>query len=306
MRCHVTGLVLGLMLHTSLAAAAPSPGLELRIEGALPFQRQDLIDLVRLRLPSQSGGLRAVVRAQGNRVRIQVGEKSRETVVAPDAGLAGARLVALLLVDMAAEEQMAGTVRSSTRVEAKAPVPPSGPPRFWLALNADYTSLTHGEVKGSVEASAELDVRLHRLLLGFLQVGYCWTQPENMVGAVDRLETEFQEIPIRLGLGLRWKWLELRAAALVRIHFAWAHYWDWSDGGNGSSTVNDIGARPGGSLGLTLHLPLGRRVSLRVNGGVDLLATTDEYYSGYAYAPVLATNWVVPWVGLGLAYGWGE
>jgi len=297
----ITAMVLPCLAHGT-------PAVELEIQGDLPFARQELLELVRLRLPVAPAGAsrkghatRAVVRAgTGDRVSIQVGSRRREASLTDLDRLAGARLVALLLLDL-----VSGDAPRPPSVVARPRVEPvrRGPPRFLFGISPRF-SFRVPEDGYAVEPMVELEVRVYRWLWAWLEAGYSWNTHSDMY------DHPYDSIPIRTGLALRLSWFELRGGLAIRPYWlGGARSW-YSE--QPLYDVEDRGVQVGGTIGLRVNVPIGRWLVVHGMAGVDLFPQR-EVYSVWEYCsdpascgsyevPVMSTSHVVPWVGLGIGF----
>lgn len=302
--------VVGLLLTGPVQGKA-LPAVRLQVEGKLPFSEQDLVDLVRLRLPLARDGVRAVVRTSGqDRVVIQVGRSQREARIDEQSALDSARLVALLLLDLVADQQAPGPPRpppSPSTVARPASPPRSTLPRVRLNLSTLASFVNSSAAVAGVEPVLGLDVRLlGTWMWATLEAGYLWA-PSRRVYAPQYAswDVSFTAVPVRSGLALRLGWFELRGGAVVEPF--------WIGG-----PVEDRGVRVGGTVALRGSLALGRWLALHFTAGVDLFPSRDSYsvwigddcggWTGMTCGyeeQVITTSWAVPWVGLGLAFQGG-
>jgi opacity protein-like surface antigen len=298
-RSRLRALALAAALGAPALAVAAPPVL-LQIEGELPFRREDLLDLLRLRLPvatSGAGLVRAVVRGERDQVAISVGGRARTARMARDAGLAGARLVTLLLLDLVSEDlpldrtAAPPTIAAGASSSAPAPAPSGWAPRFAVGVAGMWTPLVHDDELSGAEPQLELGLRLHRRLLGFLQLGYSWSATNGPT-----LLKRMHQLPLRLGLGLHTRYLEVRGGLVVRPY--------WVTTRAADPPENPVGAEVGGTLQLKLRLPIGRGLLAYALVGADFLGKRD-YWTDYSDNE-FHTNWVVPTAGLGVAYEWGR
>ena len=266
-----------------LALAADSHAVRVSCQGALPFDRETLqraVDLrvPLLRLPKGPRATRAEVlgRDAGEAI-IMVGGSSRTVSLRGLSGKDAARIVALLVLDLASNLR-----ESNVPAEPKPPaVAPAPSDRVAVSLSPRL-AVGAREWSASFEPTVDLAVKVSRLFLVFAEAGFTWTA----AGDGDRKLTLMQ-IPVRAGAGLRYRWFEARASVALRPYLV-------------SGAGDDSGVVVGGGLGLSLRTRLTRWLVGHASAGVDILSRRKEFrVNGDT---VMTTSWAVPWVGVGA--GW--
>ena len=278
--------VLLLFALVPLARAAEDHVIRVTCHGALPFGQDALVRALKLRLPLMrlpgDGGLPpALVRAlPPHRAVIIVGTSRRFVSFEDLAGPAAARIVALLILDLASNLQKL----SDSGVEEplpEAPAPASTTDFFYLGISPRL-SLGARQWAPAFEPTVDLAVKVSRLFLIFVEGGFTWTT----AGDGDTKLT-LMEVPVRVGAGLRYRWFEARLGGVLRP------YWV-------SGAGDDSGVLAGGGVGLHFRRPLTSWLAGYVALGLDLLTPRKEFRVNGVN--VMTTSWALPWVGLGA--GW--
>jgi hypothetical protein len=290
-----------ILLATAGAARAGTP-VRLEIAGDLPFSAEELAQAVSARLPlaAATGDATpvAVGPARSDGVAVRVGNKRGVVPIGDRAGAAAARVVALAIADLAADE-----VIPSPPAPGPAPAPPpaAGPaaelapppsPRAPAVPMVPQLSSTFEASRGlgaaeplSFAVLADLVAAQGRLLAGG-GLGY-WQTPTQRAGRPD--EASFAAVVARLWIGER---LGGHVQALAGPFVA-----PYRLGGPFARS----GLLGGGGAMLRVTAPLGPRFLivgvLRVDGFIDRFAVSVGDAS-----PSLATPRVA--VALGLGLGW--
>jgi len=300
--------LLPILLLVSSVASGKGAQIDVRTEGELPFRRADLIQLLRTRLQRGQSARAVVRRGAGDRVVITVGDRSREADITRELDeLDGARLVALLLLDLV-EQDGPPVPPSHAVVHAR---PAHGPgqaeaPRFIFSV-APRVSFRMPVDALALEPMIDLQLRIHRWLWSWLEVGYSWSSHS------DRYDHAFHTVPIRTGVGVQYRWFELRGGLALRP------YWLGRARTMSEEIAYDVdghGVQVGGTAALRLSIPFGRWIVVHATAGVDLFGRreifaiwrqycVDAFVCSDETVEVLQTSHVVPWVGLGVGFAVG-
>ena len=247
-----------------VAEAAPRPP-AVETMGALPCTRDELVEALALRVDAAS----VRVEVAGDRVRIRVGDRTRDLVLDGARGRAAARLIALAAADLAMAE-LPSPAPPAAVVTAPAPAP--APRTIELALTGRVGSAA--ALRGAIALDAAFGRPPWRPIVALGVAGGLGDRDTSLVGA-----------PLRAGVG----WgdeLQVRATALA-IPYA-------VRGGNGDASV-----LAGGGLEGRGRTRAGDATILFA-AGVDVLANRAEYL--VAGAPALSTPRVMAWTVLGLVW----
>jgi hypothetical protein len=274
--------------------AAPCPVVRTPSDRELPFEADDLLRLVRLRVgdaprcacatvevsPGEARGV-VVVTCPDRRAEVSVGERTGE---------AAAREVAIVLADIV----LAPLPPSPPRPPAPAAPPPglaagpapAAPARwsFWVAPGAAWGTSAGAVFEPHVGAARALAGPVGLLVdVGFAEVS--GTAPKIAQATVD-----VEVVPIRVGptLTLRslpsWRWSAGAAMHLFRAHAA----------------DSEIGARGAGFVAADWVLRRSAPVHPYVSAGLDLYAKTlDVRVDG---ASALTSGYLSPWIALGVLW----
>jgi hypothetical protein len=266
----MTAVILAVVTTALLAAsslrvaeAAPRPP-AVETAGALPCTRDELVEALALRVDAAS----VRVEVAGERVRIRIGERSRDLLLDGARGRAAARLIALAAADLAMAELP--TPAPPAPVIATAPPPPRR--TIELALTGRVGS--SAALRGALAVDAAFGRPPWRPVIAAGAAGGVGDHDVSLIGA-----------PLRAGVA----WgdeLQVRATALA-IPYA-------VRGGDGDASV--LG---GGGLEGRAHTRAGD-TTLLFAAGVDVLANRARYL--VAGAPALSTPRVTAWTVLGVTW----
>lgn len=265
----------------SVAMAADHSPPEVVCEGQLPFGRQELQAAIRLRLPMMrielQGDLPAVVvrAVPPRRVSITAGAARRVLSLHGLSREDATRVVALLALDLLSNQR-------------RGPAPRPSPPSAEVASDFVFIGLSPRLSVGAVQWAAafeptlDLNIRLSRYLLVFMEVGFTWAG-----GGEGARKLALLEVPVRAGAAVRIRWFEARAGLALRPYII-------------SAAGEDSGVLVGGVVGLYFRRALSRWLAAYAAVGVDLFPQRKEFRVGSE--TVLTTSWAVPWLGVGA--GW--
>ena len=286
----VASLTASLFLGVLLAQPAVSSrrtGQEREIvcTGPLPFSWEELRDAL---LPRWHllGGV-SVVRvtaggAEGGRTLVQVGPVEGEVDLEGRGGEEAARIVAVVALDLA----QAGTpLLVSTPPEASVSVSASPVPapsiKHQHTLRAGLLLLSPFDQSGllaHLEPTVDVGGEFVPGFGAFVTAGYRQAATSSLV---------LRELPLRAGVALRRRWLELRAAGILRPRFV-----------EGPHSYRDVSL--GAAVSIVARLALTSKLALMLAGGVDLFRTRTVF--AVNNDPSLTTAWLSPWVGAGIAW----
>ena len=280
-------LFLGVLLaQPAISSTRTGQDREVVCTGPLPFSREELRDAL---LPRWHllGGISVVrVTAEGGRTLVQVGPVEGEVDLKGRGGEEAARIVAVVALDLA----QAGTPllvptppEASVSVSAS-PVPsPSIERRH--TLRAGFLLLSPFDQSGllaHLEPTVDVGGELVPGFGAFVTAGY---RQASATAAASSLV--LRELPLRAGVALRRRWLELRAAGILRPRFV-----------EGPHSYREVSL--GAAVSLVARWALTSKLALVLAGGVDLFRTRTVF--SVNDDPSLTTAWVSPWVGAGIAW----
>lgn len=279
---HFCAALLFVCLLASVARAAEPRSLRVTSTGDLPFSQADLKMALKLRIPlvkfAKDGLLPvAEVRAMpGGRAVITVGDARRSVSLAGLTGPDAARIVALLILDLAS------TIQSADDAEQAKPAPPAPPSDRVTVAISPRLSLGARQWAAAFEPNLDLAVKVSRLFLLHVEAGFTWTVAGDGAAKLTLLE-----VPVRAGAGLRYRWFEARVGLALRP------YWV-------SGAGEDSGALVGATVGLYFRRLFSRWLVAYAAVGVDLFSRRKTFrVDGDT---VMTTGHAVPWLGLGA--GW--
>lgn len=280
------------MVLLSLSSAASSsvsgPVFEVVCEGPLPFSRSELEAALRPRsrllsqpVSSASSASDPVVRRVFVRalrdgvVGIEVGSGRREIQLQGQTGEAAARVVALLAVE--------------TPVEVTAPSIVRRPPvasRGWQAMTLGAQMVVPFVANGwtaTAEPTVMVGIPVTSRTSIALGVGY-----SSLWADGDAMALQLRQVPVRGGLAYAAApWMEVHFSGVARTYAV----------SGGADT--DMGIHWGITASATAYRQLSERVAFVVSAGLDAIRSRTEFRVDER--PQLTTNWLVPWVGAGLA-----
>jgi hypothetical protein len=319
----VLALAAGMALAVPAAAAgATAPGsaspvfLDIRLEGAaLSFSAAELAAAVGLRLTLTSdaavGATPVVVTSPSpGQVAIASGWRRREIDVADAPAAEAARLVALMIVDLVRPEVALPPPASVPAPPPKvasptaAATPPSAaasaavaaraapsrsdarlPPRLTLAAAMGIAART---TDAGASASPTVEVRLALGSRARLVLAAAFDHAEALVREGDMQSTlAVTTLPVRLGVGARLGFVEVRAGGLVRTYLA-------------SGLASRGGAVGGMFAAVAVELPLGSTLVPFGVVGVDVHPQAVAFQ--VAGQTVLELGRFAPWLAVGLAW----
>jgi hypothetical protein len=279
-----------LLSYTLLAApgrARAERAVRLETLGALPFSSEELDQVVRARIPVSPAADAAPVvvgPAGDDGILVRVGDKIRAVGTDDRTGVAAARLVALVIADLAAAEIVPAPI---IRRQAEIPTPAPRPgPLLSSALEVSRGTGASEPTTFGVAADL-LAERGWWLAGGGLGV---WGTPTQNAGRPD-------EASAAGGAARLWAGAKLGAlAALVGPVVVPYHL---------GGSVNRSGLLVGGGASLRLQRPLGGRTALLAMVRVDAFANRVQVALDDASSS-LATPRVALAIGLGLTWdlGW--
>lgn len=277
----LTPALIAAMVFLSPSSSVSGPVFDVVCEGALPFSRSELEAALRPRSrllgPAADGPSvrRVLVRALGNgMVGIEVGSGKREVQLQGATGEAAARVVALLTVETSAE----------TTAHAAAP-PASRAPRAWEALTVSAQMLVPFVADGWT-ATAEPTLVVGVPVWARIGVGFS-VGTSSVFAYGQRAALQLRQIPVRGGVGYAaTPWLDVQLSGVAR---------SYAVSGGGS----DTGVHWGATASVTAYRQITDHVAVAVSAGVDGMRNRTEFRVDDR--PQLTTNWLVPWVGAGLA-----
>jgi hypothetical protein len=293
-------LVMGMALQMAASSpgraepAAACPVVRTPSDRALPFDADDLLRLIRLRLgdaprcacptvevsPGEVPGV-VVVTCPDRRAEVSVGERTGE---------AAAREVAIVLADIvlappsSSPPQPAPTLTAAPTAAAleSRPAPPAAPARwsFWAAPGVAWSTSAGAAFEPHVGAGRALAGRFGLLVdVGFAEVSA--TTPKT----AQALDVEM--LPVRAGASLRLGAWRLSAGAAVR-------------GFRANAGTTELGGRIGGFAAADWVFPRWSPLHPYVTAGLDLYAESlDVSINGIS---TLTGGHFAPWIALGVLW----
>jgi hypothetical protein len=252
--------------------------------GPLPFAQGELQEalLARWHLLGDVSVVR--VKAEGGRTLVQVGAVEREVNLEGLAGEEAARIVAVMALDLAQAGAPLAVSSSAPSASTAAGRPgPTPPSTRRHALRAGLLLLGPFDQSGLVahlEPTLDAGWEFVPGFGAFMTAGYRQASASGVSSALT-----LRELPLRAGLTLRRRWLELRAGGIAQPRFV--------DGPRAYRTTSW-----GAAVSIVARLALTSRLALMLAGGVDLFHTRIFAMNDDA---TLRTSWVAPWVGAGIA-----
>lgn len=282
-------LILGALLAQSAAVSARVPPERARkvvCEGPLPFSESELRQALLVRWQHLGDVSVVRVRAEDGRALIQVGATERKVDLDGRVGEEAARVVAVMALDLAqAETPLVVPAPPEVVVAARAEHEITPPPRLHQLVRTGGLVLGPFDQSGLVahlEPTIDVGWEVVPGLGAFVTAGYRQATSADVGRAL-----VLRELPVRAGIALRRRWLELRAGGVARSRFV-------------EGPRSHRATAWGGAVALAARLALTSNVLLVVTGGLDLFPTrlvfaVDDRTS-------LTTPWVSPWLGAGLAW----
>jgi hypothetical protein len=276
---------LHVVLALVLANASPDESAsQVVCEGALPFSRSELEGALRHRWHLLARPLDRPILVRENRdgtVSIDVGAGRREVGLQGESGEAAARVVALLAVDL-----LAGSATPSEppadalAARSQSPAPAPGPALYSASAQLLVPFVANG-LTPNPEPTVGLERRLFARAGVGMSAGFTWLGAGSGMSAL-----RLREVPVRASVGYGGGWYDLRLSGVLRPYFV-------------SGPQARQGVQWGGGVSATAYYRLTTHFALAVSGGVDALANRTEFR--VENQSVLATHWLVPWLGAGLA-----
>jgi hypothetical protein len=278
-------LFLGVLLAQPAASSAAQER-EIVCTGPLPFSREELREALLPRWHLLGGVSVVRVTAAGGRTFVQVGPVEGQVDLEGRGGEEAARVVAVMALDLAqAGTPFSVSTAPETSVSASVGTAPAPSIKRQHALRAGFLLLSPFDQSGLVaHLEPTLDVGWEFLpgLGAFVTAGY------RQASAIDVSSSlVLRELPLRAGVALRRRWLELRAGGIVRPRFV-----------EGPHSYQDLSW--GAAVSVVARLALTSKVALVLAGGVDLFRTRTVF--AVNNDPALTTPWLGPWVGAGIAW----
>jgi hypothetical protein len=242
-------------------AAADELAFAVDVGDGVPFTAAELQAAVALRLGEDAAALpvRVIGGGRAGEVVVIVGQSRRAVVLGDTVGEAAARRVALVSLDLFREV----SARSD-------PVPDPDPVSVSGSGSAPSPARGGGLGWGSVSA-------------GSVRLGARWPIGDvDVVGAVgvrvsssDR-GTRVTTVPVRLGVGKRWRLAGLVVG--IDVGGVIAPYRIGTD--DGDARYRDGRTRVGGTGSVSIGVPVWRSLWLGADVGVDVFASTQRYLVG--------------------------
>lgn len=287
----VASLTASLFLGVLLAQpAASSPRAEQEREivctGPLPFSREELQEALLPRWHLLGGVSVVRVTAEGGRTLVQVGPVEGQVDLEGRGGEEAARIVAVMALDLAqAGTPLSVSATPEASVSASVSPAPAPPIKRQHTLRAGFLLLSPFDQSGLVahlEPTVDVGGEFVPGFGAFVTAGYRQAGSTDSTGSL-----VLRELPLRAGVALRRRWLELRAAGVLRPRFV-----------EGPPSYRD--ASWGAAVSVVARLALTSKLALVLAGGVDLFRTRTVF--AVNNHPALTTAWLNPWVGAGIAW----
>jgi hypothetical protein len=267
-----TSLMFGVLSAQPGASSAPAER-QVVCTGPLPFSQEEVQRalLARWHLLGDVSVVR--VRAEGGRTLVQVGAVEREV-----------NLVAVMALDLAQAGTPLAVSSSPASVSTSADPAPTPSSKRRHPFRAGLLLLGPFDQSGllaHLEPTLDAGWELVPGFGAFVTAGY---RQASAAGVSSSLV--LRELPLRAGLALRTRWLELRAGGIVQPRFV--------DGPRSYRTTSW-----GAAVSLVARLALTSKLALMLAGGLDL------FHARMIFAvdndASLTTPWLAPWVGAGIA-----
>jgi hypothetical protein len=292
----VTAVMVGLLFAHPTAWAAPPerqaapPERQIICTGPLPFSCEEVQEALLARWHLLGGVSVVRVRAEGERTWVQVGRVEREVNLEGRRGEEAARIVAVIALDLA----QAGTPfavspppPSSSEVSVSAAANREAPSSIarGSALRAGLLLLSPFDQSGLVarlEPTLEAGWEVVHGFGPFVTAGYRQARSADASSSL-----VLREVPLRAGVALRKRWLELRAGGIARPRFV--------EGPRSYRTISW-----GAAFSVAARFALTSHIALVVAAGVDLFRTRMVF--AVNDGATLTTPWLVPWGGAGIVW----
>jgi hypothetical protein len=262
---------------------APSAGngaqadVKIVCSGPLPFSRAELAGALRARQPLLGVLSSVEVRAEDSgRTVVRVGGAERDVDWSGRTGEEAARLVAVLVLDLA---------RADTPMTAPSQPSSASAGGTGRAVRLGVTLKSPFDQEGVVarlEPTLDLAVDVTWGVAAFVAAGY-----RRVSAATDAGALEMDQVPLRAGLAYGRRWLELRLCAVAR---------PYAVAGAGAHR----GTIWGGGVSAAMRWPVTRRLAMVLAAGLDV--SRSRMLFSIDQQPVLSTAWAAPWLGAGLAW----
>jgi hypothetical protein len=290
-RTPILGLVLAVGLAGRIAGADP---LAVRTSGTLPFTQGELEAALALRadLATSDTSTRLVATVSGDSTTAHIAVIGREREVALDhqVGVDAARVVALAVLDLAADQldppALAPLVPPAPIVRERAPVATPIAPRGESTWGLGVWGVAGTQLGSPLAGVVELAAPIATDLRATLSVG---VPPRSVLGA----DAHVRVIPLRLAaawraVALPLGALELRAGATAAVIAT-------------SASRSDTSTIFGGGGAVVWRLPIGAHTgpTIFAGGGVDAFASARDYR--VAGMPIGTTDRIAVWAGVGVA-----
>jgi hypothetical protein len=278
-----TSLMFGVLSAQPGASSAPAER-QVVCTGPLPFSQEEVQRalLARWHLLGDVSVVR--VRAEGGRTLVQVGAVEREVNLEGLGGEEAARVVAVMALDLAQAGTPLAVSSSPASVSTSADPAPTPSSKRRHPFRAGLLLLGPFDQSGllaHLEPTLDAGWELVPGFGAFVTAGY---RQASAAGVSSSLV--LRELPLRAGLALRTRWLELRAGGIVQPRFV--------DGPRSYRTTSW-----GAAVSLVARLALTSKLALMLAGGLDL------FHARMIFAvdndASLTTPWLAPWVGAGIA-----
>lgn len=285
----LASLAASLTLGVLLAQPAASPARaqpEIVCTGPLPFSRDEVQEALLARWQHLGGASVVQVRAEGGRVLVQVGPLEREVNLEQRQGEEAARIVAVTALALAQAVAPFAVATPSEPQAARAPVatpaPPSKRQRPFRAGVLLHSPFDQPGLVAHLEPTLDGGWEMAPGFGAYLTAGY------RQASAADGSSALFlRELPLRAGVTLRRRWLELRVGGIARPRFV--------DGPRTYRTTSW-----GAAVSVVARLALTSQTVLVLGGGVDLFRTRMVFAVNDDVT--LTTAWISPWLGAGVAW----
>jgi hypothetical protein len=278
-------LLFGVLLTQTASSSVPAER-EIVCAGPLPFSKDELREALLARWHLLGGVAVVRVSAQGGRTLVQVGPVEGEVNLDGRRGEEAARIVAVMALDLAqAGIPLAISMSPEASDSASASPGPTPAIAHPHRFRAGVLLLSPFDQPGPVahlEPTLEAGWQVLPGLGAYMTAGY--RQASSTDGSSSLV---LRELPVRVGVALRRRWLELRTGGIARPRFV-----------EGPRSFRDVSW--GVAFSLAAHVALASNMAFVLAGGVDLFRTRLAFSVNDDAA--LTTSWLSPWIGAGIAW----
>jgi len=246
--------------------------------GDLPFSEAEVQAALNARSPLLGRVSSVLVRGEGGHASVEVNGARRDVDLGGGTGEEAARLVAVLVLDLA---QTDNPPIASIQAPAAAPAAARAPWRVGIAGSL-LVPWGQAGLLAHAEPTAELAAEVGLGVGAFVSAGYRRVEAGEGTTAL-----AMDEIPIRAGVTARRRWFEARLGGTVRPHGV-------------SGVGSNRGILWGGMASGSARWRLASDLAIVFTAGLDVFR--NRFVFDVGKDTVLSTAWLVPWLGAGLSW----